>query len=393
METKRNGPGWKDLYPNFSQAEWRRRFGRVREMMEREGVEALVLHGAAGAGGAVHYLSHYIPTRPAWLLFPRQGPSTLFLHFYNHIDCARSLSAVEDVRCYHPSPGKAVADELKRRGLGSARVGVVGLGTSLPHAQFETLKAEAPEVVFADLSRPFNAIRVIRSEEELAWFRESARLTDLTCEALEREVRPGLSEYDLSALIHNAFLPQSGHMGIHFLSSTPMESPERPVPWQFLTPRKLQKGDVVITEITITYWGYATQIHRPFAVAAEPTAAYRKLYDVAWECYEAVRAITRPGTTSEEIVDLSTKMTEGRGYPILDSLFHGEGGRNPELGTRNSHHAFEPCTLKENMVVVIQPNPMTPDGKAGLQLGAAVVVKPGGGECLHRYPFHFPVCG
>ncbi|MFQ5913110.1 MAG: M24 family metallopeptidase [Nitrospinota bacterium] len=388
-----NAPGWGDgPYPKFSQAEVRRRFHRVRDMMRREGVEALIVHGAPGVGGAIHYLSHYIPSRPAWLVFPLEGPSTLFLHFYNHIPCTQHLSIVEDVRCYHPSPGKAVAENLKERGMGSASIGIVGLGTSIPYGQFQTLKGEAPDAVFLDLAKSLNAIRVFRSEEEISWFRESARLTDLTCESLEREIRTGSSEYDLSALIHDAFLPESGHMGIHFISSTPMENPERPVPWQYLTPRKLQRGDVVITEITITYWGYATQIHRPFAVAAEPAPVYRKLFDLAYECYEKVRAITRPGTTSEEIVETAS-LVEDRGYLILDSLFHGEGGRNPELGTRKSNHAFEPYTLEENMVVVIQPNPMTPDGKAGLQLGAAVVVKPGGGECLHRYPFHFPVCG
>ncbi len=393
MVNTMNAPGWGDRpYPKFSETEHERRFQLIRDMMRKEGVEALIVHGAPRAGGAIHYLSHYLPASPAWLIFPLEGPSTLFLHFYNHIDCTRSLSIVDDVRCYHPNPGKAAAENLKERGLGSSRVGVVGLSSSIPYGQFETLKAEAPDAQFIDLSGPYNAIRVIRSEEELAWFRESARLTDLTCEALEREIRPGLTEYDLSAIVYSAFLPESGHMGIHFISTTPMDKPERPVPWQYLTPRKLEKGDTVITEITISYWGYATQIHRPFAVSAEPPPVYRKLFDAAYECYESVRAITRPGTTSEEIVETAS-MIEDLGYPIIDSLFHGEGGRNPELGTRNSSHAFEPYTLKENMVVVIQPNPMTPDGKAGLQLGAALVVKPGGGECLHRYPFHFPVCG
>ncbi|MEK6710313.1 MAG: hypothetical protein AABZ64_07020 [Nitrospinota bacterium] len=68
-------------------------------------------------------------------------------------------------------------------------------------------------------------------------------------------------------------------------------------------------------------------------------------------------------------------------------------GRNPEIGTRTSNHTFEDYTLQENEVVVVQPNPVTPDGKAGLQLGAAMVVRPGGGGSLHAYPFHFPVCG
>jgi hypothetical protein len=45
------------------------------------------------------------------------------------------------------------------------------------------------------------------------------------------------------------------------------------------------------------------------------------------------------------------------------------------------------------MVHIIQPNPTTKDFTAGLQLGAAVVVKPSGGEPLHNYPFKFSVCG
>lgn len=45
------------------------------------------------------------------------------------------------------------------------------------------------------------------------------------------------------------------------------------------------------------------------------------------------------------------------------------------------------------MVHVIQPNPITKDFKAGLQLGAAVLVTKNGGEALHNYPFKFPVCG
>jgi hypothetical protein len=45
------------------------------------------------------------------------------------------------------------------------------------------------------------------------------------------------------------------------------------------------------------------------------------------------------------------------------------------------------------MVHVIQPNPITRDCKAGLQLGAAVLVKPTGGEVLHNYPLNFRFAG
>mgnify|MGYP001206560017 CR=1 FL=1 len=133
-------------------------------------------------------------------------------------------------------------------------------------------------------------------------------------------------------------------------------------------------------------------IHRPFAVAEAPSALYQKLFDTAYECFERVRKVLVPGSTSEEIIE-ATSVIEDNGFTVYDSVVHGEGGRNPELGTRSSPHVREPWTFRENTVAVIQPNPITLDHRAGLQLGAAVVVKPGGAQILHNYPFKFPVCG
>ncbi len=124
----------------------------------------------------------------------------------------------------------------------------------------------------------------------------------------------------------------------------------------------------------------------------EPLPVYRALFDAALDCYETVRQLARPGTTSRQIVD-ATDLLVDRGFIVHDSLFHGQFGRGPELGTKTSHHTFEDYTLTDREIVVVQPNPTTPDGRAGLQLGAAMVVRPGGGESLHNYPFRFPVCG
>jgi Xaa-Pro aminopeptidase len=171
-----------------------------------------------------------------------------------------------------------------------------------------------------------------------------------------------------------------------------MDQPDRFVPWQKPTPRVIEAGSVVITELTVSYWGYSTQIHRPFAITREPPPLYRKLFDTALECYENIRKICKPGTTSEALIAASSVIEEN-GFTTYDSVFHGEAGKSPELGTRSAAHPVEPWTLIQNMVHVIQPNPITPDFKVGLQLGAAVIVKPDGGESLHNYPFKFPVCG
>ncbi|MCZ6615980.1 MAG: M24 family peptidase [Thaumarchaeota archaeon] len=381
-----------ELFPKFSDSENSRRSNQVKSMMRSEEVDALLIHGNALSPGGVNYLSNYVPRTPVWLFYPLEGEPILMLHFHNHIPNARAMSIVDDIRWYGPNPSKIVAEIIKERGLSRSGVGIVGLSNSIPYGQFIGLKQLLPETNLKDVAKHYTQIRVIRSQEELGWIKKSAHLTDLTVEALEDRIKPGLSGYDLSNIVHSAFLPHGGLMGIHFISSTSMTNPDRQVPWQFMTPRVLERGDAVTTEVTIYYWAYGTQIHRPFAVGREPTPLYKKLFDVALEAYERVAKVIRPGATSKDVLNASS-IIEERGFTVYDSLVHGEGGKSPELGTRTSAHTVEPYEFKENMVVVIQPNPVTLDGKAGLQLGAANLVTNNGAISLHEYPFKFPVCG
>jgi Xaa-Pro aminopeptidase len=381
-------PG-KDLFPRFSAEEYERRYIAVRSAMKNESLDAIVISGARGSSD-VHYLSNYLAQSPCWLLLPREGEATVFIHFFNHHPCAKAQSVIDDVRWYGPAPIPTLAAEIRRRDLAKSKIGLVSL-RAIPHGHFMELQQLLPEVEFTEFGPPFNRIRRVRSEEELVYLRRSADLTDLACEALERRLKPGMSEHEILSIIYGAYLKHGGDPGIHFIATTSMDEPDRFVPWQRATSRVIEVGSVVITELTVSYWGYSTQIHRPFAIGRQPSPLYRKLFDVALECYENVRRICKPGTTSEELV-AATSVIEDNGLTTYDSVFHGEAGKSPELGSRSAAHPLEPWSLVENMVHVIQPNPITADFKAGLQLGAAVVVKPEGGEPLHRYPFRFPVC-
>ena len=379
-----------ELYPRFSEREYARRYDAIREAMEKENLDAILVSGARGSS-EVHYLSNYLAQSPSWLFFPREGAPTMFVHFFNHQPCAKAQSIIRDIRWYGPAPIPTLADEIRRRELAKSKIGLVSM-RGMAYGHVTELKRLFPEVEFAEFGPAFSRIRRVRSEEELAYFRRSGYLTDLACEALEEHLRPGLTEQDILSIVYSSYIKNGGDPGIHFIATTRMDQPDRFVPWQKTTPRVIEAGSVVITELTVSYWGYSTQIHRPFAIAREPSPLYRKLFDTALECYENIRKICKPGTTSEELIAASS-VIEDNGFTTYDSVFHGEAGKSPELGTRSAAHPVEPWTLVENMVHIIQPNPITRDFKAGLQLGAAVIVKSDGGELLHNYPFKFPVCG
>jgi Xaa-Pro aminopeptidase len=379
-----------ELYPRFSEGEYARRYRAIREAMAKEGLDAILISGARGSA-EVHYLSNYLAQSPCWLFFPREGAPTVFIHFFNHQPCAKAQSIIRDVRWYGPAPVPTLAQEIRARELAKSKIGLVSM-RSMAYGHVTELKRLFPEVDWVEFGPAFSRIRRVRSEEELAYFRRSGYLTDLACEALEEHLGPGLTEHDILSIVYSSYIKNGGEPGIHFIATTRMDQGDRFVPWQKTTPRVVEAGSVVITELTVTYWGYSTQIHRPFAIAREPSLLYRKLFDTALECYENIRKICKPGTTSEELIAASS-VIEDNGFTSYDSVFHGEAGKTPELGTRSAAHPLEPWTLIENMVHIIQPNPITRDFTAGLQLGAAVIVKPDGGEPLHNYPFKFPVCG
>jgi Xaa-Pro aminopeptidase len=246
-----------------------------------------------------------------------------------------------------------------------------------------------------DATLPLQRVRLVKSPEELEWLRRGADLTDRAVEALAREARPGLTEHDLAAIIESAYVPHGGQTHIHYLATTPMRQPTVCVPSQQTTSRVLQRGDVLITEISAHYYGYPGQIQRPFAIGEPPTPEYQRLYEVAVAAYERIAGAVRAGATAEAVLDAAAAIHEA-GYTIYDDLVHGFGGGYlpPVLRTRRTSAVPPPpFEFAENMTIVIQPNVITPDEQSGLQVGQLVRVTAAGVEPLHRYPMRFVQCG
>jgi Xaa-Pro dipeptidase len=164
---------------------------------------------------------------------------------------------------------------MRERGLGGGAVGLVGAWT---WRDVDALRAALPNATVSDASDILRDLRTIKSAEELEALRLAARYTDMAMRALEREVRPGMREHELAAIVEASYASEGGTHGIHFLATTPMRDPRIGVPSQLQSSRLVETGDVLITEISAEHWGYTGQIHRAYAIGAEPTEAYRRLH-------------------------------------------------------------------------------------------------------------------
>lgn len=377
-----------NLYPRFSEAEYLRRYPAIGRIAAGAGAEATIVYGDLGSQLDVHYVSNFMPWRDCYVVMPVNGTPTMFVQIYNHWPNSREISVIADNRFAGVSSPETVGAHLKETGLDRGTLAVVG---PVPYQHMARLTTLLPQATFVDVTRAFRALRNVKSEEEIAWLRVAARLTDLAMEALEAEARSGMTESEWVGIAESAYVKRGGITQIHFLGSTSMRDPHLCVPTQWEAARRIAVGDVVITEISAYHWGYAGQIHRPIAVGRPPTAAYRRMYEVAVEAYERIAAALRPGATVEDLLD-AAEFIHRSGYTIYDDLVHGYGGGylEPVLRTRQTRCAPDPpFTYAKNMVVVIQPNLITADEQMGLQVGSMLLVTDKGAESLHTYPMKF----
>ena len=381
-----------NLYPHFSDSEFAYRYERVRVSMQEAGISALILHGTAGSYQEIQFLSNFMVTREAMLVFPQDGEPTMFVQYYNHLPNAQRVSSIEDIRWGGIDIAATIANNVQERGLTQGRIGIIG---TIPLKHFETISKALPGATFVDYAPQMQQLRLIKSEEEIMFLRKGAEFSDLAIEALEHEARPGITEHELAAIVEAAYLGLGGHNHIHYMATTAMQKPTVCVPAQQQSNRRLEKGDVLITEISAHYHGYPGQILRPFAIGAKPTPDYQRMYEVAVDVYLRIAEVIRDGAGINEVLDVA-EYIHTAGFTIYDDLLHGFGGGYlpPILRTRRtSARQPQPFIFRENMAIVIQPNVITTDERMGVQVGELVRVTRDGVESLHSYPMRFIQCG
>ncbi len=376
-----------DDYVRFSAGEFDRRNRSMRDMLDRVQLDAVVVFGWSAMGRAIqadiHYLTGYLGMRDNYLLFPTDQDPVLFVQSYNHVPNATDVAAVQDVRWGGANSGATLGEEIARRGY--RRIGVVGM---MPYQHHQAmLDAAGAGTTFRDVTRDYRLVRTVKSEEELAWLRRGAAHTDRALAALRAELRPGLRERELGAIVEGSFLADGGMSVFHYIASTPMAAPTRCVPSQVLSERTLEAGDVVTVEISAAHHGYAGQGLRTYVVDAEPTELFARLHGCAEEVFVALTQQIRSGSGLEDVLSVADTIAAA-GFTIRDALLHGFGMGllPPSMGTRDTPWSNEPWTFERNQTIVVQPNIVTRDEVAGVQTGELCVVTDDGLESLHDFP-------
>ncbi|MDR5694024.1 MAG: Xaa-Pro peptidase family protein [Armatimonadota bacterium] len=394
------------MWARFSEQEMARRWSLARDLMRRIELGGLLFYGSSGTNrhdqANIFWLTNHLDLHHNYLVAPLDDSTepALYVGLLNHVPNAREVAQVPIVEWGGYNPAQKIAERLREIGLQKGRLGVVGVkakfGIGMPYQHYLELRKALPDLELVDVTGEFSRLREVKSEEEIAWLRKAAEITDVAITTLYERIRPGMAEYELVGIIHGAVWAQGGLPHITFLRSMPMDAPSGCVPAQNPSNRSIERGDVIITEISASFWGYTGQIHRPFFVGTDPTPEWQRMFDVALEAYRRITQTIKPGATERSVIRAGSVIGEN-GYAIYDDLIHGYGvDILPPLIDRSCCQYWpwdedrsvpEGRVFERNMAIVVQPNPITPDERMGLQLGALTVVTEQGAVALHRVPF------
>lgn len=305
----------RDAVGGIPRSEFGARRAELRARLAERGLDGalVVSRGANGAdwGADIVYLTnHYspfpqIPDRPpAWsgrglsaLVMPADEDGTLVVEIP---DWREDLVVIDDVRVALDLWGGMVA-ALRDRGLDSGRIGLIGR-ESFPHIAADRIAAELPgvELVWADAE--IEAMRVRKSEAEIALVRDAARVgCDMTTAFMEAAV-PGATEADCVIAAFAAGVRQGA-----FVLDIPVTSGpnvdhfqwDRMPSWNWRRP--LREGDMIHPDMYGAVGGYLYDLVRTTVAGRKASPAQREVLEGAIGVVEHIVAGMRPGVSCAQL--------------------------------------------------------------------------------------------
>jgi Xaa-Pro aminopeptidase len=159
----------------------------------------------------------------------------------------------------------------------------------------------------------------------------------------------------------------------------------------FMTP--LEPGDVILVELDAICLGYKAQFNHAFTVG-EVDEEWHRVFEAAGISFREGLRVLRSGLSVGELEDALLQPLNDAGMTFVNPPFHGLGlALEPPIGTypRAQSVANREETIRENMVLEIEPHAVVPSGKRGASIGCPVLVTATGCRLLPEWYEPVPV--
>lgn len=370
--------------PAASEMQWRST--RIRTALAEAGLEALIVFAPAWRRENVRYLTDAsLESNVTVAYLPSAGAATAFVCSDADALAVKNAGFVSDVRPLAFPDVSSLADRV-REDVPGGRIGLAG-AEFVPYAIWRQLAALLPNVDLVSASALMDTVRLVKSDFEIERLRRAGVICDKSWQAFQEACRPGAREFEIVAEVEARLRAEGAEDNFMLIASGGSDVRGMTPP----SDRRLEKGDLVRTELTPQLEGYWTQICRT-AVLGPPSARQKESFDLFNESVAAGLDAIRPGVTAHDVAKAENDVFRRHGYgEYCTSEYtrvrgHCLGLFLDEVPILEGVHTV----LERNAVLVVHPNTFTP--LAGyFVLGDPVVVTDKGAEKLLATPREFNV--
>lgn len=348
-----------------STAELTRRWGLTRELLKKYELDCTFTQGSnMHLGGYVRWFTD-IPAEYNYfmtVLFPVDAEMTLVRTSVSPLP-AWALRGIKEVRYAPFCPTLNYTDNLEAglvidylRQRNPKRVGYIGKA-SLHAGLMVRLLAAFPDVEFVDITNDFDLIKALKSDEEMDFIRETARIQDVVWAALPAIIKPGMLEYQIRAEVQQLLMDLGSEEHLLFMGTAEPGNACGMSTFQYAN-RRVKAGDygVLLMEVSGP-GGYYCESARNFCFG-EPYPAMQAAWDVAVQAQQLTADLLTPGRPAKEIVAQYNQFVAAKGYCQEGRLYgHSQGYDLIERPAFMAYHEFgqESMLLQAGMNISLHP--------------------------------------
>lgn len=345
-------------FPDFSKQEYETRYARARELMDKQGLDGLLITEELNYIYFTGHRSQQNPIdkiRPYIFVLPKKGDGAIITMPF---EVAQVLETtwVSDVRTAGlMGYTDTVVGLLKEKGLSTGRIGAE-MGREqylgINYNQFEDIRKSLPGAELVDAAPVFLKLRATKSPKEIEYMRKAAEITAKSINQTFAAIHGGMTHLEISR-VFRTFLAQNGGEKVTFMCVTAGLGPRSGMV-SVATERRLNPGDVLVLDTGVEYRGYASDVARSASVGEpkkEVAEFYKWMSDIRQQCVSLLRA----GTTPREVVKTCRELIAERGLETtgVGRIGHGVGLESTEYP---SIAMEEDIQFEEGHVLTCNPN-------------------------------------
>ncbi|MBM7094416.1 MULTISPECIES: M24 family metallopeptidase [Alteribacter] len=379
----------------FDVSEYQGRIKQTRTLMEKEGIDLLLITDPAN----MNYLSGYDAwsfyvhqmliidihdSQPVWVGRFMDAPAakvTTWMHEANIIGYP-DIYVHSDL--LHPMA--FIAEVLRKRGNQASRIGVEMDHYYFSAKAFEELKKALPDARFQSADLLVNRVRMVKSDQELEYMKKAGKLAELAMFNGVQTIRTGNRECDAAAMIYYHMIAGTKEWGGDYPAIVPLlpTGENTSIPHLTWTDRKFQEGEAVIVELAGCCKRYHVPLARTIAIGP-PSQDLLRISSIATEGINRVLDEIKPGMTCGDVEAVWRMSLQKHGIAKESRLGYSVGlNYPPDWGEHTaSIRKGDQTVLQPNMTFHIIPGLWFE--RSGVEISETIRVTETGCETLANY--------